>query len=243
MLRITGPKRGLYWRATTLDQFDSRPLARQSGSALDRAREREAAERPAPADESLNRSTWVKQEVEIGALQDQHIIGAAQPVALEAPQLGGVFHLSGGIVRVSGGLSRGERYTVYSYSPRPEPADLAQVDAEYPPGLERFFDIGRTRVEPFGAAGRDEQVEALFDDERYVALWPYQALWNQAKRLRAGARTPYGAVVAIETWLREHRRLHLRRVTAPDRGPAAARPLRRPKARAATASTSPARWR
>ena len=45
-------------------------------------------------------------------------------------------------------------------------------------------------------------MEALFDDERYVALWPYQALWNQAKRLRAGARTPYGAVVAIETWLR-----------------------------------------
>ena len=69
-------------------------------------------------------------------------------------------------------------------------------------GLERFFDIGRTRVEPFGVAGRDAHVEALFDDERYVALWPYQELWNQAKRLRAGARTPYGAVVAIETWLR-----------------------------------------
>ena len=72
----------------------------------------------------------------------------------------------------------------------------------YPAGLERFFDIGRTRVEPFGVAGRDAHVEALFDDERYVALWPYQDLWNQAKRLRAGARTPYGAVVAIETWLR-----------------------------------------
>ncbi len=45
-------------------------------------------------------------------------------------------------------------------------------------------------------------MEALFDDERYVALWPYEELWNEAKRLRAGARTPYGAVVAIETWLR-----------------------------------------
>ena len=105
-------------------------------------------------------------------------------------------------MRVYGGLKRGQTYTVYSYAPRPEPADLARIGAKYPAGLERFFDIGRTRVEPFGAAGRDAHVEALFDDERYVALWPYQELWNQAKRLRAGARTPYGAVVAIETWLR-----------------------------------------
>ena len=57
-------------------------------------------------------------------------------------------------------------------------------------------------MEPFGVAGRDERVDALFGDERYLALWPYEGLWNEAQRLRAGARTPYGAVVAIETWLR-----------------------------------------
>ena len=202
VLRVTGPKRGLYWRATTLDQFDSdrwldNPIPLSTGLATGRL-----PNDPLLPTRSLDRSTWVKQEVEIGALRDQHIIGAAQPVALEAPEIGGVFHLSGGVVRVYGGLERGQTYTVYSYAPRPEPADLARVAAKYPPGLERFFDIGRTRVEPFGAAGRDEHVEALFDDERYVALWPYQELWNQAKRLRAGARTPYGAVVAIETWLR-----------------------------------------
>ncbi len=202
VLRITGPKRGLYWRATTLDQFDSdrwldNPIPLSTGLPEGRL-----PNDPLLPARSLDRRTWVKQDVEIGALRDQHIIGAAQPVALEAPDLGGVFHLSSGIVRVYGGLKRGQTYTVYSYAPRPEPADLAQLNAEYPPGLERFFDIGRTRVEPFGAAGRDAHVEALFDDERYVALWPYQDLWNQAKRLRAGARTPYGAVVAIETWLR-----------------------------------------
>jgi transglutaminase-like putative cysteine protease len=202
VLRITGPKRGLYWRATTLDQFDSdrwldNPIPLSTGLANGRL-----PNDPLLPTRSLNPTTWVKQEVEIGALRDQHIIGAAQPVALEATDLGGVFHLSGGLVRVYGGLKRGQTYTIYSYAPRPEPADLARVAANYPPGLERFFDIGRTRVEPFGTAGRDARVEALFDDERYVALWPYQELWNQAKRLRAGARTPYGAVVAIETWLR-----------------------------------------
>ena len=202
VLRITGPKRGLYWRATTLDQFDSdrwleNPIPLSTGLATGRL----------PSDpllpvRSLDPRTWVKQEVEIAALRDQHIIGAAQPVALEARQLGGVFRNSGGLVRVYAGLQRGQKYTIYSYAPDPGPAELARVDAEYPAGLERFFDIGRTRVEPFGAAGRDAHVQALFDDERYVALWPYEGLWNEAQRLRAGARTPYGAVVAIETWLR-----------------------------------------
>jgi hypothetical protein len=45
-------------------------------------------------------------------------------------------------------------------------------------------------------------VARLFADERYVALWPYRGLWEEARRLRAGALTPYGAVIAIETWLR-----------------------------------------
>ena len=45
-------------------------------------------------------------------------------------------------------------------------------------------------------------MDGLFADDRYLALWPYEAMWQQARRLRADARTPYGAVVAIETWLR-----------------------------------------
>jgi transglutaminase-like putative cysteine protease len=79
---------------------------------------------------------------------------------------------------------------------------LTRLEAEYPPALDRFLDLGRTRVEPFGAAGRDGRVDALFADDRYAALWPYERLWSEARRLRAGARSPYGAVVAIETWLR-----------------------------------------
>ena len=185
----------------------------------------------------------MKQEVEIGALRDQHIIGAAQPVALEAPQLGGVFHLSGGIVRVYGGLQRGQKYTVYSYAPRPEPADLARIDAKYPAGLARFFDIGRTRVEPFGAAGRDGHVEALFDDERYVALWPYQDLWNQAQAAAGGREDAVRSRCRDRDVVAEHRRVHLRRVTAPDGRTAAARPFpERGQARLLPALRR-ARWR
>ena len=202
VLRVIGPKRGLYWRATTLDQFtadrwieDPTPLS--TGLPVGRL-----PNDPLLPARSLNPRTWIKQEVEVVALSDPHIVAATQPVSLQAPQLGGVFNLSDGIVRVYGGLKRGQRYTAYSYAPRPEPAELAGVEPAYPAALDRFLQIGRTRVEPFGAAGRDGRVDALFGDERYLALWAYEELWNEAQRLRAGARTPYGAVVAIETWLR-----------------------------------------
>ena len=203
VLRIVGPKRGLYWRATTLDQFTAdRWIEDPTPLSTGLARGRLPNDPLLPA-RSLNPRTWVKQEVQVFGLRDPHIVAATQPVALQAADLGGVFNLSDGIVRVSGGLKRGQKYTVFSYAPRPEPAELAPIEAAYPPALDRFLQIGRTRVEPFGTDGRDARVDALFDDERYLPLWPYEGLWNEAQRLRAGARTPYGAVVAIETWLRE----------------------------------------
>jgi protein-glutamine gamma-glutamyltransferase len=202
VLRITGPKRGLYWRATTLDQFDSdrwleNPTPLSTGPAVGRL-----PDDPLLPIRSLNRRTWIRQDVEIVGLRDTHIVAAAQPVALDAPSLGGVFRLSDGLVRVYRGLRRGQEYTAYSYAPRPGPAELAVLEADYPPALDRFLDIGRTRVDAFGVPGRDRLVDSLFADERYIALWPYEAMWEQAQRLRADARTPYGAVVAIETWLR-----------------------------------------
>ena len=204
VLRITGPKRGLYWRATTLDNFDSdsegwieNPTPLSTGPA--RGRLPEDSLLPARAG---NRRTWVRQDVEVIGLSESRVVAAAQPVALDGPQLGTVFRLSDGIVHVQNGLRRGTTYTVYSYAPRPGPAELAGLPAEYPAELERFLDVGRTRVDPFGTPGRDELVDGLFEDERYLALWPYEAMWERARLLRADARTPYGAVVAIETWLR-----------------------------------------
>jgi hypothetical protein len=202
LLRITGPERGLYWRATTLDHFDSdrwlespTPLSTGIARGL-------LPEDPLLPERSRDPSTWVEQRVEVVALRDSHVVAAAQPVALDGPGLGEVFRLSDGLVRVRNGLQREQTYTVQSFAPDPEPAELADLAADYPPELDRFLDIGRTRVDPFGTPNRDLLVDRLFSDERYVSLWPYAELWSQARRLRAGARTPYGAVVAIETWLR-----------------------------------------
>ena len=136
------------------------------------------------------------------ALSDAHIVAAAQPVALR---------------RRSSAAS--------STSPtgrRASPAGSARP-ALHGLELRAAARAGRARARrarlPAGArpvpraraharravrrAGRDARVDALFGDERYLALWPYEGLWNEAQRLGAGARTPYGAAVAIETWLRE----------------------------------------
>ncbi|MHB1243739.1 MAG: transglutaminase family protein [Gaiellaceae bacterium] len=203
VLRITGPKRGLYWRATTLDQFtDDRWI--ESLYSLGEG----VAVGPLAPDPLLPRAAydprnWVKQQVEVVALADRRLVAATQARSLAARQLGRVEFLVGGVVRRGDPLARGQRYTVYSYAPNPQPKQLARLGPAYPGEVYRFLDVGRILLQPFGAAGRDARVDRLFGDERYLALWPYEALWKEAKRLRAGARTPYGAVVAIETWLRE----------------------------------------
>jgi transglutaminase-like putative cysteine protease len=202
VLRIRAPKRSLYWRATTLDQFthdrwieNLAPLA--TGVATG----------PLPRDPLLPRAGrntrgWTRQQVEVVGLADDHLVAAAAPVVYEAAALGRVFFLAGGIVRREAALQRGQFYDVYSYAPQPKPAQLAGLAPAYPPELDRFLEVERTRVPPFGTPGREAAVSALFEDERQLALWPYEGVYRQAERLARGARGPYGAAVAIEAWLR-----------------------------------------
>ena len=222
----SGRQRGLYWRATTLDQFTAdRWLEDPTPLSTGLARGRLPSDPLLPA-RSLNRRTWVKQQVEVVALRDAHIVAATQPVALEAPQLGGVFNLSDGIVRVSGGLKRGpalHRLQLRA-APRARPARARRAGLSA--ALDRFLQIGRTRVEPFGAAGRDARVDALFDDERYLRAVALRGA------LERGTAAPRGRADAVRRRRRDRdlaardRRLRLRRVAAGDRRPAAARALR-----------------
>ncbi len=202
VLRIRGPKRAHYWRATTLDVFTSdrwieglvplRVGVATNGLPPDPLL-------PARARDS---TAWVEQEVEVVSLRDDHLVAATQPMVFEAAALGTVFELTGGVVRAQRHLRRGQSYTVWSYAPRPRPAVLARVQPAYPDAALRYLDVGRTRLPPFGAPGRERGIEALFRDDRYRALWPYEGLYRTALQLASGAETPYAAVVAIETWLR-----------------------------------------
>ncbi len=203
VLRIRGPERSHYWRATTLDRFGEHRWLEDLFVLGTRLEDGRLPDDPLLPPAGRDPSNWTRQEVEVVALADEHLVGATTPVSLERDDLRSVDLLSGGVLRGRAQLERGQRYVVESYAPQPQPAELATLRPDYPQELERYLDLDRTRVEPFGTPGRAANVEALFRDDRYLPLWPYEGLYRQAERLANGARGPYGAVVAIETWLRE----------------------------------------
>lgn len=202
VLRITAPRRGLYWRATTLDSFAGDRWVEALYSATEGiARTSLPPDALLPAAAATPRN-WVKQEIEVQALIDDHVIAASQPVAIETGSVSPPRVLSGGVMVKAGGSVALRRYTVWSYAPRPTPAELVQSAPEYPVSLSRFLDVGRPEVPPFGSPGRAAVVESIFTDTRFQALLPYRAIWRDARRLTAKSRSPFEATVAIERWLR-----------------------------------------
>jgi transglutaminase-like putative cysteine protease len=202
VLRIVAPGRALYWRATTLDTFaGDRWVETLYGTALSGATRTLPQDELLPAGASARRG-WVKQEVEVRALVDDHVIAAGQPMEIAAGSDQQIRYLSGGIMRALGGLGQMRRYTVWSYAPRPTPVTLVRSRPVYPPALARYLDIGRTIVPPFGALDRTAAISAIFGNDLYQQMWPYEATWREARRLTAKADSPYEATIAIERWLR-----------------------------------------
>jgi transglutaminase-like putative cysteine protease len=202
LLRIRAPRRAYYWRATTLDLFTSdRWVENLYPVAVSRPTRRLPADPLLPA-AARNRQAWVKQVVEVAALDDDHLVGATQPVSVASGALARTFFLSGGVMRSLTGLRTGERYTVWSYAPTPIPRELLASRPAYPPGVLRYLDLERTRMPSFGVAGRAAAVEGLLSEERFQPMWSYRPLWTAASRLTAKLRSPYEATLAIERWLR-----------------------------------------
>lgn len=202
MLRIEAPRRSLYWRATTLDGFaGDRWIETLYGTAAG------AGGGALPPDDLLPpaagaRRNWVEQKVEVGALIDEHVVAASQTVRLDAGAGRRVFFHNGGIIKIAGPPGQLRRYTVWSYSPRPTPADLRRSRPTYPPGLARYLDLGRAVAPAFGSPRRTATLARLFRSQLYQQLWPYEFTWREAERLTARAHSPYEATIAIERWLR-----------------------------------------
>lgn len=203
VLRIAGPERRHYWRATTLDTFTrdtwiESPYVRgvgELGGAVPH-------DPPLPAD-SLDRSRQLRQDVEVLGLRDDHLVAAATPVRYRG-DLGEVLYLTDGIVRTPRGLRPGQKYTVWSYAPQPGPEALAALGGAYPKDMLRFLDVGRTRMPawPEDRAARDAEVDAVFADRDRLDLVPYRGVLATARRVVGDAVAPYEAVVALESWFR-----------------------------------------
>jgi hypothetical protein len=203
VLRITGTDRAQYWRASTLDEFiadrwyeDPRfVVTRGSG----KVNVRDELAPPAASDESR----WLEQRVEVRALVDDRLVAAGTPVSVDAPSLGTLFTFAGGIVRAQRTLPRGARYKVWSYAPDPAPAALQEAPTRYPPAARRYLALWGRELPRFGVPNRDQRMDAILDDPSYATLGAYRPLYERARGLTQRARSPYAAVLALESWLRQ----------------------------------------
>ena len=107
VLRIRGPERGLYWRATTLDQFTDDRWIENLPSLNEGVGLGPLEQDPLLPRAALDPGNWTNQDVEIVALADRHLVAATQARSLEARQLGRVEFLAGGVMRRPQPLARG----------------------------------------------------------------------------------------------------------------------------------------
>jgi len=204
VLEIEGPEQAQYWRASTLDVFTGDRWLEELYPVVVQGRPRGEVPLDALAPATArDRRRWVEQRVRVRALVDDHVVAAGTPAALDAPSLGSVFLLSGGVVRARHPVEAGARYRVWSYVPDPSPAALAAAPARYPRAASRFLTVWGRLLPGFGVPGRDARMRALLADPRYPAFGAYAPLYEQALKVAGGAPTPYGAVLALESWLRQ----------------------------------------
>ncbi len=195
-----------YWRATTLDSFRDDHWLKHLSTAFPKATVNPGADVLRTVD-SLPRaaqrpSRWVRQRVTVEHLRDDHLIGAAVPVAYEHGDFAAVSYRRGGVALVSPGLEAGDHYTVWSYAARPKPAQLAATAASYPASVPRddLTIWPETWTAPFGSPFERRSVAAMIRGGRVPA--PYRELYRTALSVVGHARTPYAAVVALESWFR-----------------------------------------
>lgn len=194
VLKIRAPRKSQYWRATVLDRFDGTRW-------LERVwRETPSESRRLTPPGARDRGRWLEQEVTVGALKDDRVVGATMPVSYDVGTP--VTYEGQGVVRAIGGLDRDQRYRVWSFAPRPTPAALAGLRADYPkaltaPGRELDLASGVT-LPAFGSAGRDGLVPKLLTGR----LQPYAQVYARAKAVAGQTDSPYAAVVALEAWFR-----------------------------------------
>jgi transglutaminase-like putative cysteine protease len=163
-----------------------------------------------PLDEPLlpgaaaEEDAWVRQDVLVEALADNHLVGAAVPMRIEARFEAPMQYAQGGVVLVPRGLEYQQRYSVWSYVPRPRQRALAELPAAYPEEVGRYLEVvPDVRFPSFAEASRDEVVRALFAERAGDALLAsYEPLYRQAREVVEGAATPYVAVAALEAWFR-----------------------------------------
>ena len=206
-IKTEGQKRNLYWRATTLDDYTGtgwqESLDLNTADNSNQIDSDSLALLPAAA---RNQANWVKQDVTVEALKDNHLIASAQPMRWDPPSDATFQDQGGDIVVLSRSLQRDQTYTVWSYAPRPTQKQLGEAGTNYPASIERYLEVIQTAAVPkFGTADRD-LLMTIFFDARFDGdplMQQNRALYDAAKRVAGDVTNPYAAAVALEAWFRQ----------------------------------------
>ena len=201
VLRIKAPARSQYWRVTTLD-----------GVIDGRWREENVLDGPASGvgEPGLvpraagDPANWIEQQVTVAGLRDVRLPAAEVPVSFNASKLGTLSIDPSGVAYLDRSLHNGDAYKVWSYEPQPTPQELARSKPVYPPAISSRLEYLELDwgawAPPFGSPGRDEAIRRLFASHYQLA--PYRPLYDMARSVAGGARSPYAAAVALESWFR-----------------------------------------
>jgi protein-glutamine gamma-glutamyltransferase len=194
---------GVYWRATTLDVFTRdrwlEELHEGAAPVFDGDVQDLSAD-PFLPDAARLRDTWLEADVRVEGLRDAHLIGAGMPVAYE-PGRRAVDYFFGNVALAREELDRGDEYTVYYHSAQPTPQQLGRSAPAYPDYVaDLYLAVEGSRLPRFGAPGREGRLQRLF--ERNPRLGAYEEVYGQARDVVGNPRSPYAAVVALETWFR-----------------------------------------
>ena len=204
VLRVEGPTLPYYWRATTLDLVSNGHWSEDLFWLDQVDGDKHALRVPQLVPRRAgNPKNWVEQKIEIDALVDAHLVAAGTPVGLDASRLGTIFQLSGGVLRARDSVRAGQRYTVWSYAPDPSPRALASAPQRSPAAIARFLEIDGRIFPAFDTPRRDRMMRSFLDDPSYSGHGWHTTMWNVARRVTRNAPTPYGAVLALESWFRQ----------------------------------------
>jgi transglutaminase-like putative cysteine protease len=207
-VKVSGSKRSLYWRATTLDDYTGQIW--DEDLQLGEPEQREEIDvvdgndlLPEAAAEEDN---WVRQDITVEALRDTHLLASSQPVRWRPGTDAPVAEANGGdVLVVPDTLRRGQRYTVWSYVPRPNPSQLAEFQGDYPSELQRYLEVVFQPVPEWSAESRETLMRVFFRAENadQFEIAALESLYDAALGVTSEARTPYEATVLLETWFRE----------------------------------------
>jgi transglutaminase-like putative cysteine protease len=195
--------RPLYWKAAVLTEFEidhwqASPSLQSSYSGTNAIGVPNSA-LPEKAIKPDHKGDIVQVSFKIEGLADQHLLSVGQALRYDLSQSMPAALFTDGTVEATRDPARGTTYTVRAYAPDPTPSQLARAGTNFPFDVSSSVVVNGNHLPVWGTPGAGDP--ALVGGVVDPALQAASAQVWQASGAN-DANTEYGAVVAVEAYLR-----------------------------------------